>query len=68
MGIPEDVIPEVTDAEEIPPDEPIVLEDEPEEAVVDTEAVEEPVFLNLVKPWKKWNSRMNRMNLNLLKL
>lgn len=42
LGIPEDVIPEVTDAEEIPPDEPIVLEDEPEEAVVDTEAVEEP--------------------------
>ena len=41
LGIPEDVIPEVTDAEEIPPDEPIVLEDEPEEAVVDTEAVEE---------------------------
>ena len=39
MGIPEDVIPEVTDAEEIPPDEPIVLEDEPEEAVVDTEAI-----------------------------
>ena len=42
LGIPEDVIPEVTDAEEIPPDEPIVLEDEPEEAVVDTEAIEEP--------------------------
>lgn len=42
LGIPENVIPEVTDAEEIPPDEPIVLEDEPEEAVVDTEAVEEP--------------------------
>ena len=31
LGIPEDVIPEVTDAEEIPPDEPIVLEDEPED-------------------------------------
>lgn len=42
LGIPEDVIPEVTDAEEIPPDEPIVLEDEPEEAVVDTDAIEEP--------------------------
>lgn len=42
LGIPENVIPEVTDAEEIPPDEPIVLEDEPEEAVVDTEAIEEP--------------------------
>ena len=42
LGIPEDVIPEVTDAEEIPPDDPIVLEDEPEEAVVDTEAIEEP--------------------------
>lgn len=42
LGIPEDVIPEVTDAEEIPPDEPIVLEDESEEAVVDTEAIEEP--------------------------
>ena len=35
LGIP-------ADAEEIPPDEPIVLEDEPEEAVVDTEAIEEP--------------------------
>lgn len=41
FGIPEEPIPEITDAEEIPPDEPIVLEEEPEEAVVDATAVEE---------------------------
>ena len=31
FGMPEETIPEITDAEEIPPDEPIVLEEEPEE-------------------------------------
>ena len=41
FGMPEETIPEITDAEEIPPDEPIVLEEEPEEPVVDTTAVEE---------------------------
>lgn len=41
FGMPEEPIPEITDAEEIPPDEPIVLEEEPEEAVVDATAVEE---------------------------
>ena len=41
FGMPEEPIPEITDAEEIPPDEPIVLEEEPEEPVVDTTAVEE---------------------------
>ena len=41
FGMPEETIPEITDAEEIPPDEPIVLEEEPEEAVVDATAVEE---------------------------
>ena len=41
FGMPEEPIPKITDAEEIPPDEPIVLEEEPEEAVVDATAVEE---------------------------
>ena len=53
FGMPEEPIPEITDAEEIPPDEPIVLEEEPEEAVVDATAVEEETLPEPEAPEEK---------------
>lgn len=53
FGMPEEPIPEITDAEEIPPDEPIVLEEEPEEAVVDATAVEEKTLPEPEAPEEK---------------
>lgn len=53
FGMPEEPIPEITDAEEIPPDEPIVLEEEPEEAVVDATAVDEETLPEPEAPEEK---------------